>query len=65
MIVMESLSRLMDRATSREHISGFSVGTAERNSMMISHSLFVDDTLIFYNADPCQLEHLRAIFHLV
>ena len=61
-IVMESLSQLMDRATSREYISSFSIGTAERNSIMISHSLFADDTLIFCNADPCQLEHLRAVF---
>ena len=61
-LVMETLSRLMDRAIGGGYISGFSVGPADRTPMMISHLLFADDTLLFCNADQHQLEYLHAVF---
>ena len=61
-LVMETLSRLMDRASGGGYISGFSVGPVDRTPMMISHLLFADDTLLFCNSDQNQLEHLRAVF---
>ena len=61
-IVMEALSRLIDRKASGGFLSGFSVGTSEDRQMMISHLLFADDTLIFCDAVPTQMEHLRSVF---
>ena len=46
-IVMEALSHLLDRAVREGLFSGFSVGTLAENSLMVSHLLFADDTLIF------------------
>jgi hypothetical protein len=54
-IVMEALSRLLDRAVREGLFSGFSVGTLAGNSLMISHLLFADDTLIFCGADSDQV----------
>ena len=61
-IVMETLSSLMDRVITGGYISGFSVGPMEGNALMVSHLLFADDTLIFCNADQCQLEYLWYAF---
>ena len=61
-IVMEALSRLLDRAVREGLFSGFSVGTSAGNSLMLSHLLFADDTLIFCDANPIKLEHLRSVF---
>uniref|UniRef100_A0A2N9GR88 Reverse transcriptase domain-containing protein n=1 Tax=Fagus sylvatica TaxID=28930 RepID=A0A2N9GR88_FAGSY len=47
-IVMEALSRLLDRAVREGLFSGFSVGTMAANPLMVSHLLFADDTLIFW-----------------
>jgi hypothetical protein len=52
----------MDRVITGGYISGFSVGPMEGNALMVSHLLFADDTLIFCNADQCQLEYLRYVF---
>ena len=41
--------------------SGFSVGSTTSTSMMVSHLLFADNTLIFCDADPNQLVTLREI----
>jgi hypothetical protein len=60
-IVMETLSHLMDRATIGGYISGFAVGSGV-DPLVASHLLFVDDTLIFCNADQVQIAHLRAVF---
>ena len=46
-IVMEALSRLLDRAVQEGLFLGFSVGTVAANPLMVSHLLFADDTLIF------------------
>uniref|UniRef100_A0A2N9G078 Reverse transcriptase domain-containing protein n=1 Tax=Fagus sylvatica TaxID=28930 RepID=A0A2N9G078_FAGSY len=61
-LIMETLSRLMARATQERFLSGFLVGMEGDNPLMVSHLLFVDDTLIFCNADVAQLEYLRYVF---
>ena len=61
-IVMEALSRIMDRAICEGLFSGSMVGSPQDHHVLISHLLFVDDTLIFCDADPIKLEHLRSVF---
>ncbi|XP_050281856.1 uncharacterized protein LOC126722748 [Quercus robur] len=60
-IVIEALSRMLDVAASTGQFSGFSVGSTAGPSMMVSHILFADDTLIFCDANPSQIANLRAI----
>ncbi len=57
-IVMEALSRMLDRAIDGGFISGFQVGSEEANLLMVSHLLFADNTLIFCEVDPNQILHL-------
>ena len=54
-IVMEALSRMLDVAASTGQFSSFSVGSIASSSMMVSHLLFADDTLIFCDAEPSQI----------
>jgi hypothetical protein len=61
-IVMEALSRIMDRAIRGGLFSGFMVGSPQNQQVLISHLLFADDTLIFCDADLSQLAHLRSVF---
>ena len=49
---MEALSCMLDVAASARQFSGFSVDSTTGPSMMVSHLLFVDDMLIFCDADP-------------
>uniref|UniRef100_A0A2N9FUW6 Reverse transcriptase domain-containing protein n=1 Tax=Fagus sylvatica TaxID=28930 RepID=A0A2N9FUW6_FAGSY len=60
-IVMEALSRLIDKASGVGLLSGFSVGGEESAPLQISHLLFVDDILIFCEANPDSLTYLRVI----
>lgn len=59
--VMEALSRMLDVAATVGQFSGFSVGNTAGTSMMVSHLLFANDTLIFCDANPNQLVTLREI----
>ena len=52
----------MARATQERFLSCFLVGMDGENPLMVSHLLFADDTLIFYNANVVQLEYLRRVF---
>ena len=60
-IVMEALSRLIDKAIGASLLSGFSVGEVANVPLEISHLLFADDMLIFCEANPDHLFHLRSI----
>ena len=52
---MEALCRLLEIAGEGNYISRFSVGDLFANQLMISHLLFLDDTLILFGAHPEQL----------
>ena len=60
-IVMEAFSRLIDKATGAGMLSSFPVGRLDFDPLVVSHLLFADDTLIFYEADLDHLLHLRFI----
>ena len=60
-IIMEALSRLIDKAIGAGMISGFSVSRDSHDPLLISHLLFADDTLIFCEATPEHLSHLRSL----
>ena len=62
LLIMEALSRMLDKATEGGFISGFPVGNSDGNSLTISHLLFADDTLIMCGAKPDQLWYLRSVF---
>ena len=52
---MEAFSQLLSSARNGGFISGFKVGGRGREGLIVSHLLFVDDTLIFCDADVEQL----------
>ena len=58
---MEALSRMLDVAASARQFLGFSVGSMVGPSVMVSHLLFADDTLIFCDAEPSQIANLRVV----
>uniref|UniRef100_A0A2N9GD74 Reverse transcriptase domain-containing protein n=1 Tax=Fagus sylvatica TaxID=28930 RepID=A0A2N9GD74_FAGSY len=60
-LVMEALSRLMDKAVVEHLLEGFAVNSYNRPDLKISHLLFADDTLIFCGADRVQLLHLKGV----
>ena len=60
-LVMEALGRMLDKTIHEGRMSGLSVGNLEGRSMAVSHLLFVDDTLIFCEADLDQI----LIFHMI
>ena len=60
-IVMEALSRTLDVAASAVEFSGFFVGSTIGQSVMVSHLLFAENTLVFCAAEPSQIANLRVI----
>ena len=52
---------MLDVAASTGQFSSFSVDSTNGPLVMVSHLLFADDTLIFYDVDPSQIANLRAI----
>ena len=60
-IVMVALRRMLDVAVSTGQFSSFFVGSTTGPSMMVSHLLFTDDTLIFCDDEPSQIANLRVI----
>ena len=55
---MEAFSQMMSATVERGLLSRFSVGSRNKEKMMVSHLLFVDDMLLF-----CQpsVEHFRNL----
>ena len=60
-LVMEALGRMLDKAVHEGCLSSFRVGNLEGRSLVVSHLLFADNTLIFCNADLDQLLILRIV----
>jgi hypothetical protein len=60
-LVMEAFSRMLGAFTSRGLISAFSVGSSEQDRVIVSHLLFVDDTLVFCGVNASQIKHIRAL----
>ncbi|XP_075658256.1 uncharacterized protein LOC142628131 [Castanea sativa] len=58
---MEALSRMLDVAAMLGQFSSFSVGNSAGTLLTVSNLLFVDDTLIFCDADAHHLAALRGI----
>lgn len=52
---MDTMGKMLDKAINECRISGFKVGNLEGHSLVMSHLLFVDNTLIFSDADLNQL----------
>ena len=60
-LVMEALSRLMDRAVQGGFMSGFLVGNQDGSAVVVTHLLFADDTLMFCDANTARIEHLGSV----
>ena len=58
---MEALSHMLDVAAFAGQFSGFLVGSTTGTSLMVSHLLFADHTLIFCDAEPTHIANLRVI----
>ena len=54
-LVMEAVSRMLDKAFHEGRLSGFNVGAFADRSLMVSHLLFANDTLIFCDANIDQM----------
>ena len=61
-LVMEALGRMIDKAIHEGRLLGFHMGNLEGRSLVVSHLLFANDTLIFYDADLDQLLILCMMF---
>ena len=61
-IIMEALSRMMNKVVEEGLLSGFQVGALGNDSLCISYLLFVDDTLIFSYANLDHILHLWLLF---
>ena len=60
-LVMEAIGRMLDKAIHEGRLSGFHVSDSAGRSLVISHLLFADDTLIFCDVNIDQL----LILHMV
>ncbi|RVW49060.1 putative ribonuclease H protein [Vitis vinifera] len=61
-LVMEALSQLLSKAKHGGFISSFKVGRRGGEGMIVSHLLFVNDTLICCEANNDQLRYLSQVF---
>ena len=52
LLIMEVLSRMLRRTEEVGLIRGFKAGNSVENDLFVSHLLFVDDTIVFCDADP-------------
>ncbi|RVW44349.1 LINE-1 reverse transcriptase-like [Vitis vinifera] len=60
-IVMEVFSCLLRRAIGGGYLSGWRVRGRSGEEILISHLLFVDDTLVFYEASQDQMTYLSRL----
>ena len=55
---MEAIGKMLDKVVLEGRLSGFNVGVSARRSLMVSHLLFADDTLIFCDAN---IDHMLIL----
>ena len=60
-LVMEAIGRMLDKAVHEGRLSSFHIGDFVGRSLVVSHLLFANDTLIFCDANIDQL----LILHMV
>ena len=60
-LVMEALSKMVNAIAEQGLLSGFSLGERVFSDLVVSHSLFADDMLIFHEACPEQIRYMRLI----
>nr|XP_033516407.1 uncharacterized protein LOC117280772 [Nicotiana tomentosiformis] len=60
-LVMDALSKMMDRAAGGGFLRGFSTPIGVLSARRVSHLLFADDTLVFCDADMDQLTYLKQV----
>ena len=60
-IGMEVLSCLLNRAVERNYFAGSRIAVGRGEDLVISHLLYADDTLIFFQANMEQLKYLSWI----
>jgi hypothetical protein len=60
-LVMETLSRMVNATIEQGLLLGFSVGERVPSDLVVSHLLFANDTLIFYEVFPEQIKYVRLI----
>jgi hypothetical protein len=60
-LVMEAFSRMIYATVDSGRLSGFLVGSSTQDTMMVSHLLFADDTLIFCDPIADQIRDLRCL----
>jgi len=63
-LVMETQSRLVNKAIDAGFLEGFHITNARYESLLISHLLFADDTLFFCKPHESNLGYLRCILLL-
>ena len=61
LLIMEVLSRLLKKTEECNLIRGFHVGDVNVVGVRISHLLFADDTILFYDASREQLLSIRLV----
>ena len=60
-LVLEAVGRMLDKVVHEGCLSGFNVSASADRSLMVSHLLFADDTLIFCDANIDQMLILRMV----
>ena len=60
-LAMEDLSRMVNATIEQGLLTSFPMGGRVFLNLVVSHSLFADDTLIFYEAHTEQICYVRLI----
>ena len=60
-LVMEALSMLVFKAIEEGFLDGVQISNSHSKGLLISHLLFVDDTLIFCKPNESNLGYLKCI----